>query len=186
MKRHYETDRLILAVLDEKKADVVLDFYLENEKFLEPFEHIKPNGFYTLQNHQLTLRLEEESFLKGELIRLWLFKKNDTYLSKPIGTVALTNIIRGAFKSCYLGYKMSEAETNKGYMTEAIDKIVNIAFKELRLHRIEANIMPSNLSSIRVVEKCGFINEGLARKYLKINGKWEDHYHFVILNNDDV
>jgi [ribosomal protein S5]-alanine N-acetyltransferase len=56
-------------------------------------------------------------------------------------------------------------------------------FQELGLHRIEANIMPKNKRSLRVVEKLGFYNEGLAYKYLKINGKWEDHIHMVLLND---
>ncbi len=81
---------------------------------------------------------------------------------------------------------MDEDEINKGYMTEAIMAVVKVAFKEMKLHRIEANVMPRNLRSIRVVEKCGFINEGLAKQYLKINGVWEDHYHMVILNDEDV
>jgi len=119
-------------------------------------------------------------------VRFWLFKKEDQMLEKPLGTLALTNIIRGVFKSCFLGYKMDEDEINKGYMTEAIKALVKIAFSELNLHRIEANIMPRNERSIRVVEKCGFINEGLAKKYLKINGIWEDHYHMVILNEEEV
>lgn len=186
MKRIYETERLKLVVLDESHAEKIMQFYIKNDEFLSPFEHIKPRAFYTLDNHKMTLRLEEEEFLKMNMVRFWLFKKEDQMLEKPLGTLALTNIIRGVFKSCFLGYKMDEDEINKGYMTEAINALVKIAFSELKLHRIEANIMPRNERSIRVVEKCGFINEGLAKQYLKINGIWEDHYHMVILNEEDV
>lgn len=59
----------------------------------------------------------------------------------------------------------------------------NIIFDDMKLHRIEANIMPKNKQSLKVVEKLGFYDEGLAYKYLKINGKWEDHIHMVLLNN---
>ena len=90
----------------------------------------------------------------------------------------------GAFLSCYLGYKLDKDEINKGYMTEAVKKGVEVVFNELGLHRIEANIMPRNKASLRVVEKLGFYNEGLAYKYLKINGKWEDHIHMVLLNEN--
>ena len=69
-------------------------------------------------------------------------------------------------------------------MTEAVSQVVRFAFSSLRLHRIEGNIMPRNKASIRVAEKCGFVREGVARKYLKINGVWEDHIHFVKLNED--
>ena len=66
---------------------------------------------------------------------------------------------------------------------EAVQKGSDVIFNEMNLHRIEANIMPKNKRSIRVVEKLGFCNEGLSRNYLKICGKWEDHIHMVLLND---
>ncbi len=67
-------------------------------------------------------------------------------------------------------------------MTEAVRKGITVMFENYGLHRVEANIMPKNQRSLKVVEKLGFHNEGLALKYLKINGKWEDHIHMVLLN----
>lgn len=68
-------------------------------------------------------------------------------------------------------------------MTETTKAVVKYAFKDLGLHRIEGNVMPRNERSLRVVEKCGFQSEGIAEKYLKINGVWEDHVHMVIRNH---
>ena len=85
--------------------------------------------------------------------------------------------------SCHLGYKLDKDFINRGYMTEAAREGIEIIFNEYGLHRVEANIMPKNPRSVRVVQKLGFYNEGLARKYLKINGKWEDHVHWVLLND---
>jgi len=181
MKRQYESERMIFKVLDERDAAIVLAYYQKNKAFLEQWEHQKNASYYTIENQRLTLRLEEEGFLRGEMVRYWLFLKgreNDA----PIGCISLTNIIRGVFKSCFLGYKIDVDFQNEGYMTEAIGKVVDIAFNEMKLHRIEANIMPRNKRSLRTVEKNGFVNEGIARKYLKINGVWEDHYHMVKLN----
>jgi [ribosomal protein S5]-alanine N-acetyltransferase len=93
--------------------------------------------------------------------------------------------MRGAFLSCFLGYKLDGQEINQGYMTEALKKGTEIMFQDFGLHRIEANIMPKNIRSLRVAEKAGFYNEGLSRKYLNINGKWEDHIHMVLLNEPD-
>ena len=76
------------------------------------------------------------------MLRLWIFKKGD--MSRVIGTVAFNNIIRGAFLSCHLGYKLDKDEINKGYATEAIRKGIDIIFNYYGLHRIEANIMPRN------------------------------------------
>jgi len=186
MKRRYETERLILAVLDESHAASVMNFYIRNSAFLTPFEHVKSRAFYTTENHRMTLRLEESQFVNRNMLRLWIFKREDKQLTYPIGTLALSNIIRGAFRSCFLGYKMDEQEINKGYMKEAIDEIVRIAFDEMKLHRIEANIMPRNHRSAKVIEKCGFESEGISKRYLKINGIWEDHCRYVKLNSDDL
>ena len=68
-------------------------------------------------------------------------------------------------------------------MTEAVQKIIEFAFQEVKLHRIEGNVMPKNLASRAILKKCNFICEGISKKYLKINGIWEDHLHYVLLND---
>lgn len=67
-------------------------------------------------------------------------------------------------------------------MTQAVEAVTQMAFTQLNLHRIEANVMPRNTASLGVLQKCGFEHEGVAKKYLKINGVWEDHIHMVKLN----
>lgn len=180
----YETERLYLKVLDAEDAELILDYYLRNKDFLEEWETVRESDFYTIETHREQLLKDVQENGNGKLLRLWIFKKDDD--QKIIGTVAFSNIVRGAFLSCHLGYKLDGNEINKGIITEAIGKGIEIIFKEFKLHRIEANIMPKNGRSLRVVEKLGFYNEGLAYKYLKINGKWEDHIHMVLLNDEDV
>jgi len=180
MKRSYETERLVLKVLDRFHANLVLDYYLRNRDFLEQWEPVRPEGFYTLDYQAKQLSKDLAAIRDGTMLRLWVFKKEDE--SRIIGCVAFNNIIRGAFMSCHLGYKSDKDEAGKGYITEAVRKGIDIMFNEYGLHRIEANIMPRNKPSLRVVEKLGFYNEGLAYKYLKINGIWEDHIHMVLLN----
>jgi ribosomal-protein-alanine N-acetyltransferase len=182
MNRVYETERLRLVVVDSTYASKILKFYLENESFLMRWEQIKQPDFYSINHQRRILNLEEQFFMKGQMVRFWIFKREDETNDEPIGSVSLTNIIRGVFQSCFLGYKLGERFTGAGYMTEAISKVMEVAFDEMELHRIEANIMPDNMKSMNVVKRLGFENEGLARKYLKINGKWEDHYHMVKLN----
>ncbi|MDA8441744.1 MAG: GNAT family protein, partial [Peptococcaceae bacterium] len=111
----------------------------------------------------------------------WLFRKVEP--EQVIGSIALNNIIRGCFHSCHVGYRLDQAMLNQGYMTEGLRAVINTAFTELALHRLEANIIPSNHASMRVVEKLGFYAEGLALKYLCINGRWEDHVHMVLRNS---
>lgn len=181
MQKVYETERLILKVLDRSHAELVLDYYLKNRSFLEEWEPVKSKEFYTKQHQEEQLGKELANIENNNSFRIWVFKKEDD--SKIIGSVGFNNIVRGAFLSCHLGYKSDKDEINKGYITEAIKKGIEVMFNEFGLHRIEANIMPKNKRSLRVVEKLGFYNEGLAYKYLKINGKWEDHIHMVLLND---
>lgn len=181
MQTVYETDRLILKVLDESFAELVLEYFERNKVLLQEWESIKTDDFYTKKFQEELLAKEFSSIQNNTAFRLWVFKKTD--LNRVIGSVAFNNIVRGAFLSCHLGYRLDRDELNMGYMTEAIRKGIDIMFNEFGLHRIEANIMPKNKRSMRVVEKLGFVNEGMASQYLKINGKWEDHIHMVLLND---
>lgn len=180
--KQYETERLILKVLDESNANQVLDYYRRNSEFLSEWEPIRDASFYEEECHRKQLQNDTKSIENGGLLRLWIFKKGDS--NRIIGTVAFNNIVRGAFQSCHLGYKLDKDELKKGYMSEAIGKGIEIMFNEYKLHRIEANIMPKNIASLKTVERLGFYNEGLAYKYLKIHGKWEDHIHMVLLNDN--
>ena len=179
MRPVVETDRLTLKILDATMAESVLQYYIKNRAFLQPWEPLRNDGFYTYETQYTSLTLDAKAMVRGEMVRYWIYLKDGT---DPIGTIALTNIIRGVLKSCFLGYKLSENSSGKGYMTEAIEKIIEIAFLELKLHRIEANIMPHNFRSRKAVEKLGFKEEGLSEKYLKINDQWEDHYRFALIN----
>lgn len=181
MQRAYTTERLILKVIDKSCVELVIDYYLRNKSFLEEWEPIKSDEFYTKQYQEEQLEKELDSIKNNNSLRLWIFKREDE--SRIIGSVSFSNIVRGAFLSCHLGYKSDKDEVNKGYITEAVQRGIEIMFNEFGLHRIEANIIPKNKRSLRVVEKLGFYNEGLAYKYLKINGKWEDHIHMVLLND---
>ncbi|HWR23314.1 MAG TPA: GNAT family N-acetyltransferase [Feifaniaceae bacterium] len=177
----YETDRLLLKALGPSQAELTLDYYSRNRAFLEEWEPVREEAFYTLQNQRESLTQDQADMEGGRLFRAWIFKKEEE--GRAIGTFGFSNIVRGAFWSCFLGYKLDGKETCKGYMTEALGKGISIMFDEYGLHRIEANIMPKNKASLRVAEKLGFLNEGLSRKYLKINGVWEDHIHMVLLND---
>ncbi len=177
-----ESERLILKVLDDSYSEKVLDYFDRNRDFLSKWEPIREDEFYTLEFHKLQLSNEFQRIKEGELFKVWIFEKDDKYFEKVLGSIAINEIIRGCFHSCFLGYRMDKSKINKGYITEGVKKIIDYAFDELKLHRIEANIIPRNTASLRVVEKLGFYNEGLAIKYLNINGRWEDHIHMVIRN----
>lgn len=180
MNRQYETERLILRTLEEEDAGRVLEFYLRNKEFLKEWETVRTEDYFSLDYQRLLIQKEQIVMEHGGSLRLWIFKKDDP--ETAIGSIGFDNIVMGHFRSCFMGYKIDKDEINKGYITEAARKGIEIMFNQFGLHRIEANIMPRNVRSLRVAEKLGFHNEGLAIKYLKINGKWEDHIHMVLLN----
>ena len=96
------------------------------------------------------------------------------------GEMNLSAIQRGPFQSCYVGYWIDEAVAGNSYAPEALVVAARFAFEELGLHRLQVAIVPRNAASLRVVEKLGLRYEGLAERYLEINGAWEDHHRFAI------
>lgn len=179
--RSYETERLLLRPLTAGDASALAGYLRRNRSFLQEWEPERDESYFAEEVVLGRILLEQDSMLAGRSLNLYLFRKDDGTL---IGNVNLSNIVYGAFLSCFAGYKLDFEEAGRGYMTEAFGRITAIAFGELGLHRIEANIMPRNRASIRVAEKLGFVNEGRSRKYLRINGVWEDHDHYVLLNED--
>ncbi|HYD15954.1 MAG TPA: GNAT family protein [Hyphomicrobium sp.] len=101
-----------------------------------------------------------------------------------IGGLTLSNVRRGVTQSAMLGYWLGVPHVGAGRMTAAVRAALPHAFEPLRLHRVEAAAQPTNVRSIAVLNRAGFTEEGLARRYLKINGQWQDHLLFAILAED--
>lgn len=97
-----------------------------------------------------------------------------------VGEITLSSITRGPLQSAYVGYWIDEAWAGRGLMPEAVVTLLQYAFESLRLHRVEINIIPRNVASRRVVEKLALRFEGVAERYLEIDGAWEDHAHYAI------
>ncbi|MBW3668192.1 MAG: GNAT family N-acetyltransferase [Actinobacteria bacterium] len=94
------------------------------------------------------------------------------------GEINVSSVQRGAMQSCTVGYWVDEAQAGHGYVPEALVAVLRFAFEELRLHRVEIGIIPRNRASRRVVEKLGIREEGVAQRFLQINGVWEDHIRY--------
>ena len=176
-----ESQRLLLLSPEQVSAQALVDYFTRNRAFLEPFEPARPPEYYTPAHQQGLLQAQRDAWSAKTGYRLYLALKEQP--ESLIGFVSFSGIIMGAFCSCYLSYQLDQNHLNRGLMTEGVLAAVGFGFDTLGLHRIEANIMPRNLPSRRVAEKCGFLNEGTSPKYLKICGKWEDHIHYVILNH---
>lgn len=175
-----ETERLLLRSADPRFARALTDYYVRNRAFFAPIDPLRGASFFTVPEQRSILRAEVREQRAERAARFYLFRRESP--AEIIGLVGLNNILLGNFRSCYLSYKLDQTHLNRGYMTEAIEAVVSFAFTELLLHRIEANVMPRNGASLRVLEKCGFASEGLSPKYLRINGRWEDHIRMVRRN----
>jgi ribosomal-protein-alanine N-acetyltransferase len=107
-----------------------------------------------------------------------------TYEGRFAGQLTVGNVVRGAFNSAYVGYWVDQAVAGRGVMPTALSLVVDHCFGPGRLHRIEANIRPENVASRRVVEKLGFREEGLHRRYLAIDGAYRDHIGYAVTHED--
>ncbi len=105
-------------------------------------------------------------------------------LGQICGVMNLSEVVRGSFQSAYLGYYALAPHHGKGFMTAGLSLVLDRAFGELELHRLEANIQPKNLRSIELVRRAGFRCEGLSPRYLKIAGRWRDHERWAITTED--
>jgi len=182
MTERIETPGLILRTLNEKDVPGLLDFFERNSKFFKPWIPEYEKNYYTCDYQILKLEYEKKLKEEGIEFRFYIFDKNIP--ERIIGNVSVSNIIRGVLQSAFLGYSVDEKENKKGIATDAIKRIIEFTFDELKLHRLEANVIPANTASIRVLEKLNFIKEGYSEKYLKINGRWQDHLRYALVNKN--
>lgn len=101
-----------------------------------------------------------------------------------VGSITMANVRRGVVQSANIGYWTGQPYIRRGYMAEAVQIVLDFAFRRLQLHRIEAACLEENAASKALLLKAGFRPEGLARKYLCIAGRWQDHETFAILRTD--
>lgn len=152
-----------------------------SRQFLKPWEPTWPVDDLTRNSFRRRLRRYTEDVRSDQGYPFFLFDKDSNVL---VGGLTLTNIRRGVAQAGSLGYWVGAAFAGQGYMTAAVRALGPFAFEALKLHRLEAACIPSNAVSIRLLERTGFKYEGLARKYLCIDGRWQDHLLYARLHDD--
>ncbi|ANU14507.1 Ribosomal-protein-S5p-alanine acetyltransferase [Planococcus halocryophilus Or1] len=163
-------------------AEQKLRLEIENRDFFEEYSVTRYSDFYTLAMQRELIEIYTEQKEDDLSYSFGIFENSTDVL---VGTISLVQVIRGPLQSAILGYALDKKHNGKGYMTEAIKLVVAYAFKKLALHRLEAGVMPDHIASIRVLEKAGFHQEGVAIKNVEINGKWQDHQILAIINPRD-
>ena len=180
MKFSYETPRLELKVLPASMAENVLEFMERNKDIFDRYEAKRCEDFFTEEFQSKLLTCELQLFLKSQGARFYVFEKNNS--DRIIGCVHFYNMRQAPYDSCLVGYKFDKDFQHRGYATEALAAALDIVFRDAKIHRVEATVMPSNTASIKLLEKLGFQCEGLLRKNICIDGRWEDHYLYALLN----
>lgn len=180
MRIQLKTNRLRICTLDASAAEQFSRYRERNFEFFKPYSPTYPEDLLSLDFARTFL----ESAQNGgkDLLRFFVFSESDPKNTCILGDITYSNIQRGVAQSCTLGYKIDQKIQGQGLMTEALACTNAYIFSVQGLHRIEANILPDNLSSIRVVQKLGFREEGIAHKLLKINGLWQDYLRFSLIN----
>ncbi len=161
----------------------MLEIRTSNKSYFKPWDPPLPDRYFTLEGQIEMIQELRHARSQGSAVGFGVFLQNSHTL---VGRVALRNIQRGAAQTCTIGYFIDQNYANQGYTTDAAGLLVRFAFDELKLHRVEAAIMPKNAASIRVVEKLRFRREGLARWLLFIDNAWRDHYIYAITKPREI
>jgi ribosomal-protein-alanine N-acetyltransferase len=148
---------------------------------LTPWEPAWPRDDLSKSAYRRRLRHYQREARDDLSYSFLIFESDEDRL---IGGLTLSNIRRGVTQAGAIGYWLGLPYVRRGHMTDAVLAVIPHAFDVLRLHRIEAAAQPDNIASVRVLERCGFAREGLARRYLKINGAWQDHLLLALLADD--
>lgn len=180
MKVCVETDRLSLRVLDEGGCDMVLSFLSKGRDVFEQYEMKRPPLYYTPIYQKSVLNQEHMATLGNRYVRYYVFLKEDPTV--VIGTVSCGNIMGEPYCCGTIGYKFDKAYWHQGYAREALRAVIEEIFQEIKLHRVIAYVMEENEPSIKLLEAVGFSLEGLCEKNLKVNGVWQTHRLYGLLN----
>lgn len=153
----------------------------ESRDYLQPWEPAWAEDDLTRAAYRRRLGVYAREMEQGTAWPLFVFDQADEAL---LGAITLSNIRRGVAETGTLGYWIGRPYAGQGVGTAAARAMLGHAFSALGLHRVEAACVPTNHASRRVLEKSGFRQEGVARAYLKINGRWADHLLFGVLHDE--
>jgi [ribosomal protein S5]-alanine N-acetyltransferase len=154
----------------------------QSRRFLTPWEPTWPSDDLTRSAFRRRVKRNQQEINNDEAYPFLLFRDDDVLA----GGLTLGQVKRGVVQAATLGYWIGEVYARQGLMSAAVRAVTCYAFATLRLHRIEASCLPHNEASRKLLERTGFAREGYARAYLRINGVWQDHLLFGLLESDPL
>jgi ribosomal-protein-alanine N-acetyltransferase len=164
-----------LVTLDDVPALAAL--VRANKDFLAPWEPVRDDTYYTEDGQRALVSAALERHRRRQSVPHVILSES----GQLAGRVTLNDIVWGPFQSCHLGYWVSGTENGRGLATTAVRHIIDAAFGELGLHRIQAGTLLYNTRSQRVLERTGFRRFGVAPEYLRIAGRWQDHALYQLI-----
>ncbi len=176
-----ESDRVILRTPQMSDYAAWAELRAASRDFLTPWEPLWASDELSRASFRRRVRHYLRDLREDVGYALFVFSATTGLL---VGGLTLCNVRRGVTQSCTLGYWVGAKYARQGYMTAAVRAVIPFVFDSLELHRLEAACLPANTASIKLLEKTGFQREGLARRYLKINGVWQDHLLYALLDTD--
>ena len=172
----FNTDRLCVRQMRPSDAEAVFTF--KSDRRVTDLYGQEPHRTIDESRGWLQRRVDDYA-LRDSIFWVITPREDDT----AIGECCLWNFDPG-FHCAEIGYELHAGYWNKGLMSEALSEVLAYGFLEMGLHRIEAACLPTNAASQSLLAKAGFRREGLARKYLQINGEWRDHVLFALLEDE--
>ena len=148
-----------------------------NREFLAPYEPIRDDDYSTVDGQGKVIGTALDQHEHGSTLPHVILDNS----GRVVGRITLNEIMRGPLQSCSLGYWVGADDNGRGLATAAVQDIMRVAFDELGLHRIQAGTLLHNVRSQRVLERNGFVRYGVAPKYLKIAGEWQDHALYQVV-----
>lgn len=138
-----------------------------------------PRTHHSVASWTLRLIEREKEFLEESSVHFIAVNESE---SQVIGTCSISNVVRGVFQSCHMGYSIDRNYEGTGQMFKLAEHTIDHVFTQMKLHRIIANHMPENIRSEALLKRLGFEREGYAKRFLQIAGKWEDHVLNSLIN----
>jgi ribosomal-protein-alanine N-acetyltransferase len=180
------TENLLIYLVNPSHFSLMQEYEVNNKKHLAPWQPLRNAEYYTELTTQQRIEQSHQQFLNGNSVFLAAKSLSKVKGADNIIAVAsFTNIIRGSFLACNLGYSVDKKYEGQGLMFEMLNASITYMFTQHRMHRIMANYIPSNKRSERLLQRLGFTVEGKAKSYLKINGSWQDHVLTSLINPND-
>lgn len=171
-KKAFSVQRVYVYHVHADMASKLQQYLLKNKNRLAPYEPLREPSYYEYEQIRNRLIDAENALINNNGLSLLIVSQDH---HEVVGTINFTNFVFGYFQACHLGFSIDSDFEGQGIMKQCLIESIGLVKQQYDLHRIMANHLPTNLRSAMLLRRIGFIEEGFAKSYIKINGQWQDH-----------